>query len=302
MKQSLLEKLIEQVVQETIDEAMPPPVPQAARGQTPQPQQGLPRPVPTPPPQAFGLQQTSGPVTEPIAQTLIKMFGQKLRDKKGIDAGNLQKLGVGTQGVAYGAGDKVLKITGDVREAKTAAILMKQPLPNVIQFYDAWQFPSTEFYGIMMEKLQPLTKDDSDKLNGAIINTKFPVFLYKANGDWNKGMQDMARSLMQTYAQQAFKQFNTTDIKDQKVQEFIKPKIDQAIKDFDTMTKQYKLRDLFKSLKQLGIEYYDFHAGNYGKRADGSLVLFDLGNGKVKGGEMPPMLLELAKKIKLNVL
>jgi hypothetical protein len=43
---------------------------------------------------------------------------------------------------------------------------------------------------------------------------------------------------------------------DQRVAQFVRAGSTKAIQDFDKLTKQYNMRQLFKSLKSLGIQYY----------------------------------------------
>lgn len=315
MTNNKLQKLIQEIVKEVLSEAKPPPVPpQALRQAPPQqpaqapqgdPNQAFQRPIPRPPPKAFGLNQTSGPVTPPIAQALLKMYAKQLAEKKGVNIDNLQQLGVGTQGVAYSMGDKVLKITGDVREAKAAGVLAGQELPNVIKFYDAWQFPNTEFFGVVMEQITPLSDQEKKELNTSIIelgpkskeeaeaagiNPKlvgvgFPGLILSANDSFREAQKLLAKILAKRY-------YDKPDAEKLKA---------ATSEQFKKLITDYKMQNLFGSLKKLGIQYYDFHAGNYGRRQDGTLVLLDLGNGKVKGGT-PPMLEELMNKLTLATL
>lgn len=82
---------------------------------------------------------------------------------------------------------------------------------------------------------------------------------------------------------------------DPRVAQYVRDGSTKSIQDFDRLTKGYNMRQLFKSLKSLGIQYYDFHGGNYGRRADGTLVLFDLGRSISKGADPA----ELQEKFKL---
>ncbi len=82
---------------------------------------------------------------------------------------------------------------------------------------------------------------------------------------------------------------------DPRVAQYVRDGSTKSIQDFDRLTKGYNMRQLFKSLKSLGIQYYDFHGGNYGRRADGTLVLFDLGRSISKGADP----VELQEKFKL---
>lgn len=238
---------------------------------------------------------------EADTQKLIQAFGDKLA-KKGINVKSLKKLGVGTMGVAYDMGDRVLKITKDAREAKASSIVAGKTIPNIVQVYDIWKFPGVDWYGLIIEKLTPLSKEEENQLTQAVINTKFPMLLHQAGDDWNKAMQMLAQQSMQGLVQQAYTQFPNANpstggqgLNDPQVQQFVRAGATKTIQDFNRITKDYKMRSLFKSLKSLGVQYYDFHGGNYGRRADGTLVLFDLGR-SISKGAMPA---ELTERLKL---
>lgn len=243
----------------------------------------------------------TAPTPEAIAPIL-----QANRDKlvnRGIDIDDLSVLGVGTMGVAYDMGSHVLKVTKDPKEAKASSIVAGKNIPNIIQIYDIWQFaePYDAWYGLILEKVKPLTAEDEKVLTDAVIATGFPVYLYKNNDDWNVAMQAMARDQTKFAVKNAYKKFPQADpankgagITDPQVRDFVKTAAKKTIDDFNRITKEYNMRSLFKSLKSLGIQYYDFHGGNYGRREDGTLVLFDLGR-SISKGVMPPKLLETFK-------
>lgn len=238
---------------------------------------------------------------EQDSATVLRAFSDKLK-KKGIDATKLKVLGVGTMGVAYDLGDRVLKITKDVREAKASAIVAGKNIPNIVQVYDIWKFPGIDWYGLIIEKLTPLSKEEEQQLTQSVINTQFPLLLHQAGDDWNKAMQMLAQQTIRNLASAAYSQFPDANpaqggqgMNDPRVVQYVRDGSTKAIQDFDRLTKGYNMRQLFKSLKSLGIQYYDFHGGNYGRRADGTLVLFDLGRSISKGADP----VELQEKFKL---
>ncbi len=233
---------------------------------------------------------------------VLSAFRDKLA-KKGIDVRSLKKLGTGTMGVAYDmGGGKVLKITADVREAKASSLVAGKDIPNIVRVFDIWKFPGADWYGLVIEKLTPLSPQEEKQLTDAVVNTGFPVFLHRANDDWNEAMKLLAQAAVKKFYSTAYAQFPnaaTTQggqgTRDPRVQKFVKTNLDKTVQEFDRITKEYKMRSLFKSLKSLGIQYYDFHGGNYGRRADGTLVLFDLGRSISKGAEP----VELTEKFNL---
>lgn len=234
---------------------------------------------------------------EQDSQTILRAFSDKLK-KKGIDTSKLKQLGVGTMGVAYDLGDKVLKVTKDAREAQASSIVAGKNIPNIVQVYDIWKFPEVNWYGLIIEKLTPLSKDEEQQLTQSVINTKFPLLLHQASDDWNKAMQALAQQTIKALSVRAYQQFPDADpskggqgMNDQRVAQFVRSGAQKSIQDFDMLTKQYNMRQLFKSLKSLGIQYYDFHGGNFGRRSDGTLVLFDLGR-SISQGNLPVELKE----------
>lgn len=295
-KKKLLE-IINQIIIKELAEANPPPVP--TRQQPPQsPKQSLPMG------HADNAQTPLGPNWETgqldaDADKILQAFKDKLA-KKGIKPG-IPKLGTGTMGVAYDLGDRVLKITKDAREAKASSIVAGKTIPNIVQVYEIWKFSGVEWYGLIIEKLTPLSKEEENQLTQAVINTKFTMLLHQAGDDWNKAMQMLAQQSLQNLQKQAYQQFPDADpakggqgMNNPQVLQFIRAGATKTIQDFDKVTKEYNMRQLFKSLKSLGIQYYDFHGGNYGLRSDGTLVLFDLGR-SISKGVMPAELTEAFK-------
>lgn len=228
---------------------------------------------------------------EAAVEQVLNAFKDKLA-KKGISISSLKKLGVGTMGVAYDLGNRVLKVTKDVREAKASSLVAGKNIPNIIQVYDIWKFPGVEWYGLIIEKLTPLSPKEEQELTNAVVNTGFPVFLHRAGNDWNEAMKQLAQAAVKRFYGTAFTKYPDAasarggqGTKDPRVQQDVKANLDNVIREFDKITKEYKMRALFKSLMALGIQYYDFHGGNYGRRADGTLVLFDLGRSISKGAD-----------------
>ena len=287
-----LKEFLQGVAREELAEAGPPPLPPKKQPLPAGHEADLQTPL-------AGNWETNN--LEQDSATVLRAFSDKLK-KKGIDASKLKKLGVGTMGVAYDLGDKVLKVTKDVREAKASAIVAGKNIPNIVQVYDIWKFPGVNWYGLIIEKLTPLSKEEEQQLTQSVVNTKFPLLLHQAGDDWNKAMQMLAQQTIRNLATAAYTQFPDANpaqggqgMNDPRVAQYVRDGSTKSIQDFDRLTKGYNMRQLFKSLKSLGIQYYDFHGGNYGRRADGTLVLFDLGRSISKGADPA----ELQEKFKL---
>jgi len=266
-------RLINEELNSLLKEATPPPIPQQAT-------------------QAPALAKTEGPITPELAQQVLELNKDKL-SKKGINVASLKQAGVGSMGVAYDAGDKILKITGDAREAKSSGMVVGKDIPNVIKIFDLWRFPNTKFFGILQEKLTPLSKEEETELTGIIrelgpmnkeeataggiaanlMGVGFPALILTA-GDSVSGAQKLLAKILAA-------RFHGKPDR-QQLMVAVTAKFNKLIKD-------YKIQDLFTSLKNLGIQYYDFHGGNYGRRSDGTIVLFDLGRSKSSGVEPPEL-------------
>lgn len=297
-------KFINEAVIKELAEANPPPVPGQQQTQPAAPQQ----PPQAPPAQPAVPQETGNLATDSMA--ILQANKDKLA-KKGINVDQLKQLGVGTMGVAYDLGDRVLKVTKDKKEAQASAIVAGKNIPNIVQVYDIWKFPGVNWYGLIIEKLTPVSKEEEEKLKQVVlVNTAspkygngFPQMLHVSGDDWNAAMKLLAQEMTQKAQKQAYAKFPDADpakggkgMQDPRVTDFVRTEASKTIQGFDLLTKEYKMRQLFKSLKSLGVRYYDFHGGNYGRRPDGTLVLFDLGR-SISQGAQPQELTERTIKL-----
>lgn len=302
-KTTLLREYIEELIHKTLlnelygslEEVSPPPIPQAAIDQSKALKQS------TDSNQPPVQNQLTGDLIKD-SEILLKTNKDKLA-KKGIDVNQVKKLGSGTMGVAYDIGNgKVLKITNDPREAKASGILVGKDIPNIVKIYDLWKFPNANYYGIIIEKLLPFDDNEAKQVTYLIqqlgikskqeadylgidqkyFATGFPGLLAASDGSFTKAQLLLAKLL----AKRFYGQPNAEQLKN------------EAIQRFQALMNQYKMVDLFRSLKALGIKFFDFHGGNMGKRSDGSLVLFDLGGG-ISQGNLPQDLQEQYKNYKI---
>lgn len=278
-------------------------------------------PAPAAPPNSLGDLQTplvKGFETGNLSQDadkILQAYKEKLM-KRGVNVSAVKQAGIGTMGVAYDMGDKILKVTKDVQEAKASSIVAGKNIPNIIQVYDIWKFPDVSWYGLILEKLTPLTPEESNLLTRSVLDTGFTLLLHQHNNDWNAAMKALAQRSMKSYVSKAFQanpdarpENGGQGMSDPRIKNYVAAETTKLIQSFDRLTKEYKMRQLFTSLASLGIQYYDFHGGNYGRRADGTLVLFDLGR-SISKGTAPAELTEkfqlleqrYGKGLKINVL
>lgn len=219
----------------------------------------------------------SGPVSPDNARELLKMFPTTLK-KLGIDAeavDSLEVLGTGQRGTAFDLGtDKVVKVTNDEKEAMAASMLVGKDLKNVVRFFAVWRFKDTSLYGILQEKLEPLPETEGKAFDDALIATHLPVWIYRSNYDFEK-----AKLLVKEFVVSQLKKNFPGNFNSPQAQEFARNVNDK----WNMLIKRFGLRDMFNTLRELGIDFHDFHAGNMMRRPDGTLVLIDLGMSKIRG-------------------
>lgn len=185
--------------------------------------------------------------------------------QKGIDIHKLHKLGQGAGGIAYAIDNqRVLKVTGDASEAGSSSFLKGKNVKGIINIYDVWQFPNSNMYGIIMEKIVPFKDWASDPLKQdmeEIVDTfNLKKLIQKHHGDWNQIWQEIDKS--ELHMPNANKQ---------------------------TMKKALlMLANAVDGLKAVGIHnFFDVHLENLGKRMNGEVVIFDIGFAHVKSGSIP---------------
>lgn len=217
------------------------------------------------------------PIGKDMASRIVSKFPKGMA-RLGIDVKAVSEMEAwtGTNGTAFDLGNgKVLKITRDQKEAATSAVLIGKELTNVVRIYAVWRFKDTNFYGILQEKLEPLPDADGKAFNDALIATRLPVWIHKSGYDFERA-KEMTKHHILSQVKEKFKD-NANSPEAQKFAHSINDK-------WNMLVKRFNMREMFNTLKQLGIDFADFHAGNLMRRSDGTLVLIDLGQSKVTGG------------------
>jgi len=224
------------------------------------------------------LSEASGPIDAEQAKGLLDKFPKGLAGL-GINAknaGSFAVLGTGTRGTAFDVGgDRVLKVTNDEHEAQAAAVLVNKDIKNIVRVYAVVHFGDTPYYGILQEKLQPLPADVANEFNDALVATALPIWIKRANGSW-----DEVKKLTKQYIlKQVKEKFGLDKLNTPQAQQFAQ----NINSKWNELVNKYGLRDIFKTLTELGIDFHDYHAGNMMVRDDGTLVLIDLGMSKIRG-------------------
>lgn len=247
---------------------------------------------------------------------VLEINADKLR-KAGVEVKQLKRLGAGMDGVAYEMHDgRVLKVTTDPKEATTDFSLVGKKLQHVVHIERVFRFenigdthepgkpptgvatkdypktgakgapPATipknaMFFGIIEEKLTPLTEMEAREFDGVMQeifdDSKLYQFLYR--NDWEEFKkallehleEDIRRELEYPYTQ-------TNPAKEEKLKKVLERKNAAKLHELGI----YNIPSIMKELKANNVEFGDYHSGNLMKR--GSIfVINDLGRSKSQG-------------------
>jgi len=226
------------------------------------------------------LNENNESTDESSAKEVLKKFpkGMKALGVNNVDS--LKALGVGTRGTAFDVGNgKVLKLTNDEKEAGAASVLVGKNIKNIVNFYAVKRLKDTPYFVILQEKLEPLSSENSKAFNNALVATGLPIWIKRAEGSW-----DRAKFLTKDYIIGTVKKKFSGKLDSPEAKEFAS-KINSQ---WNTLVNTYGLKEMFKTLTDVGIDFHDYHAGNMMQRDDGTLVLIDLGMSKIRasGGEV----------------
>jgi hypothetical protein len=211
------------------------------------------------------------------ARELMKKFSKGLQtigiQPDSIDS--LKNLAAGTRGVVYDLGDRVLKITPDENEAAAASMIAGKDLPSLARYYDVVRLGDTGVYALTLENLDPLSDEEGKKFNNALVKTRLPLFIVKAGYDFDKA-KELTKQFIKSDLEKKYKS-GKLDV------DGAKAEYNQFNEVWNYLSKQYNIRGLCETFGKLGIDFHDYHAGNFMLRKDGTLVLVDPGMSKIKG-------------------
>ena len=208
----------------------------------------------------------------PEGQSYVVQLYKMLLHKHGI---RVQKwLGAGQYGDAFDiGGGKVLKVTRDDNEAKASNYLKGKSLKHVARIYDVFKFPDHpsllgyDYYGIVLERLKPLTGSLEEAVSQALFNVQEAV----GTDIWAD------RSIP---SQRLFEYY---------VGLFTGKRKAEAQADVGYLQK-VQIGEMRDELMQQGVIFHDMHPGNLGQRPDGTWACFDLGSESVSPGQEPHVL------------
>jgi cytidyltransferase-like protein len=244
---------------------------------------------------------------------IIKTNEDKLL-KKGIVASKLTIIGSGQDGTAFDMGSgKVLKLTVDEGEARSANSLLGKTLKHVARMYDVFKFQeklmgTKTVYGIVEEKLDMPSgteKFEFDNFAREFLNPKDDA-----------GKEILMGGDVKAYAQYIAAQLKTGIIKtsnaqdpnstakepgrnqrpiEQRTYEIAKAKYVRFVE----MMKKYDIPGIMRDLKAVQIKWMDWHGNNILKRGN-DYVIMDLGRSKSAGQE-PPLLEKIVDTVIRNI-
>lgn len=207
--------------------------------------------------------------TNPKIQILLNEY-KNLLDEKGINVENMKLLGIGDNGQAYLLQNgEVLKATYDNNELWIAKHLENKQYNYICKIYkvinftyevpkwDRWN--NGNFGIIVQERIYPLDAQESKTYNEAIriVSDNLPE----------------GKNYTYPFMDMSWDKIEKSNIENKTFQNAI-----------SILKNKFNFDKIIRDVKKSGVAIDDFHAGNIGKREDGTYVIFDLGgpNSKVR--------------------
>ena len=249
-------------------------------------------------------------IEEAVAKALVERY---LADMGGVEGTtraiehNLPKLqkrlrmqssrflGAGSKGAVFDiGGNRILKVTSDVKDVSSAMKLKGRRLEHVTTIHDVFQMDpppgvSIDIFGVVADKVDVLTEDemnrfneafqyvrdssDSDKLMSLLASNKLKEFFDALREDLQKEELENMRGGSLTKRQRALAE--------------LPDKIERRVRMIWDRLREFKVTDMVEELSSNGVLYADYKGDNLGRRG-GEYVLLDVG-GK-SDGPAPPQL------------
>jgi hypothetical protein len=193
----------------------------------------------------------------PFAAALV--FREALRARL-HEAPGTKLLGKGEWGLAFLLpSGRVLKLTRDASEARASntPALRTGQLVHLVRVFDVFAFPRQELYGIVLERLKPLTTADARQFDWLIRRLDFdlrrtPLATMQATLKREAAANERGRAILAEW-------------------------------------QRFQLAAILAELTAARIKFSDFHSGNLMRRG-AVYVLIDLGNKAQSGGVAPAVL------------
>ena len=184
---------------------------------------------------------------------ITKLDLEEICQNLNLEFNKVKFLSSGSYGNAYQIGDKVLKITTDMREAKTAYdIINSNQKEGVVKYYDVSRFKIKDrfLYVILMDYVTPLDKYLSEHIKGwDAIEFVEDIIVFICDRWTTLKSKDEIMNYLSEYYVMGGVGFTS------------------AIVD--------KIWNLYQKIKTYTKDYPDLHPFNMGIKSDGEIVLFD---------------------------
>jgi len=193
----------------------------------------------------------------------VNNYRTRLEKRLGKPIG--KAIGVGSAATVFDLGDRVLKVTSDESDANACMHVMGKNLKHVVKVFDVFQMPrddGSRFFAVVAEKLKPLDADEKQLIKPAM------------------GLLNMVSGHPWSYIEDKMKQDPTG------LMSFLKY---YDVKDRQQMmdaVQAFRLNDMLDELSTFEYSSGDFHDENLMKRADGTVVLSDMGYSSSSAGRV----------------
>jgi cytidyltransferase-like protein len=222
---------------------------------------------------------------------------------RGIDVTNAKILGNGQMGVAFEVpGNRVLKLTTDHEEAKTAAYLKGKSKDHITKFFDVFGLKATKdsghpVYCVLEEKLVPLDENEQREFNDFAIN--YLRSNEVVNTTATKPFKDVWEKVREVVINDVIRDLGLSreiDVSKQPGHDMapgVVKRVNRAqglivktLEELKEIVQKYQIDKMVDELREMNIQFADFHGGNVMKRGQ-NYVINDLGKSKSPGVEPP---------------
>jgi cytidyltransferase-like protein len=222
---------------------------------------------------------------------------------RGIDVTNAKILGNGQMGVAFEVpGNRVLKLTTDHEEAKTAAYLKGKSKDHIAKFFDVFGLKATKdsghpVYCVLEEKLVPLDENEQREFNDFAIN--YLRSNEVVNTTATKPFKDVWEKVREVVINDVMRDLGLSreiDVSKQPGHDMapgVVKRVNRAqglivktLEELKEIVQKYQIDKMVDELREMNIQFADFHGGNVMKRGQ-NYVINDLGKSKSPGVEPP---------------
>lgn len=193
---------------------------------------------------------------------------EQLLSTKGINVGNLQKLGQGQMGVAFRIGNgKVLKVSTDKAEVDTAMTLLGKNPRHVVGYHDI--FPLQEnVWGLITDECMKLSQQEEyDIMDVAERLRDDRVIDDVATKNWNAVVSAVTAAVTEDARGEGAGLSKIDGI------------VNRIMADFLTKAKRYQFPEMIDELRSLGVQFADYKPENIMKKS-GRYVIVDLSMSK----------------------